>query len=70
VLPFVRYGGALPAFSADMLEEAMSGATLHDPPRLATMYDGQSAFLHDFAGPLDGMQFERVTAFVHRVLGL
>jgi hypothetical protein len=70
VLPFVGFGAALPGFSPEELTDSLGRAQGMDSVALTAMHQGQSAFLDDFAGPMDGKQFERVADFLGRMLEL
>ena len=67
-MPFVDYAAALPGFSAGQLVESLKEAQDLPGVKLADMQSGQSRFLGDFAGPLDGQSAERFTVFLESVL--
>lgn len=64
MLPFVQYGAALPGFSKEQLIDSTKKATLLSKNERDRMLEGQRAFMHDFAGPVDGRATDRMKAFV------
>lgn len=67
-MPFVGYGAALPAFDPDQLRESIDRLHAPDSGAQQRMLEGQTAFLHAFAGPRDGRASTRLARYVARVL--
>ncbi len=64
VTPFVDYGAALPAFSADQLLGSLQRASELASKEKKALLDGQRQFLNDHAGECDGRARERVVSLV------
>jgi hypothetical protein len=67
-LPFVAYQAALPAYSPDMLKEALQQATQLTAIELQQMQQGQRQFIQDYAGPCDGQAHRRVLELIRDVV--
>lgn len=67
-MPFVEYMAALPAFSAEMLQESLRHAECLTPGECNRMIEGQREFITDHAGPCDGEAAQRVISFISDVL--
>lgn len=68
VMPFVKYGAALPGFSPQELADSLCRAVALGAAERAAMHAGQARFLDDFAGPRDRQAGPRFAAFVEEVV--
>lgn len=67
-MPFVDYGAALPAFSAEQLVDSIEVASNLSFSQKQDLLAGQVTFLSDFAGPCDGQAGKKVVEMISSIM--
>jgi UDP-N-acetylglucosamine 2-epimerase len=68
VMPFVKYGAALPAYSAKMLQDSLAQAGCLTKTEQEDIFQKQHNFLCDYVGLLDGHAHKNFSLFVSTFL--